>query len=526
MAKKSTKTRISFITFLIIIGVLAIVLGTSYNKIKSKIDKINVNNKTELKGYVELLKTEDTKHIFIGENKKLYEYNGYISMSDFYDNKACVSKLDDNGRKIYALIDKNEKEIVPLGEYDYISQLSDGKYYVVEKEGKQGIIDNTGKIIIDTAYNLVTDRKMEVDDGEHVFICKSNDDEYHYLNEEGKEYVSLQSLSTVEFYSVKKGSIPVISISGVLYNSSTCQKICNLSDIRMFYNNIATYDNKYEVYDLDLNLIETVECPNAISIYASSYDAIYSVVEINLNSNATEDELNNKFILYDEKGKVITKSKDGIAIHKIDNKTYFLKQDNSNLKVLNESGNELFEMKDYRLPINYSETPYITASKNGSSQYELFDEKGKLVKTDSVRSELVQPDGDMEKDYMVITMSLKESGYDTYLLLKDLTKIKVEPSIDKVEKYKNHILTSDSKLNEVHLYNKETQVGENISGTHVNQIGTYSIIRAEDTYTVVDLVTLNITFSFKTEELVEVHNQSGVIELTSGVYDLDGNKIL
>ena len=119
---------------------------------------------------------------------------------------------------------------------------------------------------------------------------------------------------------------------------------------------------------------------------------------------------------------------------------------------------------------------------------------------------------------------IKKQGKDLNKLDKIINKLINGDILE--TKYKNHILTSDSKLNEVHLYNKETQVGENISGTHVNQIGTYSIIRAEDTYTVVDLATLNITFSFKTEELVEVHNQSGVIELTSGVYDLDGNKIL
>ena len=64
-----------------------------------------------------------------------------------------------------------------------------------------------------------------------------------------------------------------------------------------------------------------------------------------------------------------------------------------------------------------------------------------------------------------------------------------------------------------------------LKGNSIQQIGTYSIIKDEEVYTIVDLAYLNRTFSFSSEELVKVHAKSGIVELSSGFYDLEGNKI-
>ena len=103
--------------------------------------------------------------------------------------------------------------------------------------------------------------------------------------------------------------------------------------------------------------------------------------------------------------------------------------------------------------------------------------------------------------------------------------VDIDSNVSIIEQYKNHILTSDSKNNEVKLYNKDKQVIDTFKGVRESQIGTYSIIKNDDSYIVIDLATLKVTFSFKAEELVKLHDNVGVVELVTGFYDLDGDNI-
>lgn len=527
MEGKEKRKRLSLISVAIIIVIFILVFGNIFTNIKDKIDKRNYNKNQIYSGYMELLKKDDnSNYTFIDDSKNIRKFTGYSSMSDFYYNVSCVSKTDNTtNKKSYALIDKNENEIVSFGEYDFITQFDEGKFYQVEKNGKQGIINYEGVVIVPLEYDIVLDHKSGEKNGMHAFSCKSSDEQYHYFNESGKEFVTSDKYEAVGFYTTKENSVGVVNILGTLYNANTCEKICATSDIKRFTENIITYDNKFEVYDSNMELVETRECPNAKNITASSYNNKYSIVEITLGAEATEEEIANRFILYDKNGKAILTARDGIAIHEFNNKAYFLKEDDSNVYVLDNNAKEKFVAKNHRLPSRYSDSYYITIPVVGKAQYDLYTKSGRLIDTEEIRSELPKPIGDTEKNYMLITVARKDGGYDTYIMLKDLTKIKIDSNVSIIEQYKNHILTSDSKNNEVKLYNKDKQVIDTFKGVRESQIGTYSIIKNDDSYIVIDLATLKVTFSFKAEELVKLHDNVGVVELVTGFYDLDGDNI-
>lgn len=525
MEGKEKRKRLSLISVAIIIAVMSITFGNIFTKVKNKIDKEKFNKEAIVSNYMELIKSEEGRFTYINGEKKVSIYEGYASMSDFYYDVACVSKLDNvTNKKSYALIDKNEKEIVNFGEYDYITQYDDGKFYQVEKDGKQGVINYEGVVVVPINYSVVTDHKSGQVEGIHAFSCKSNDDIYHYFNDSGKEITNLNTYATISFYPTKNSRICALEINGTFYNSKTCEKICEISQINRFADNVITYEDKYEVYNLDLELVETRQCPNATRIVSTSYNNKYTIVEVTLNSKATEEETNNRFILYDENGKAIVTAKDGIAIHKINEKYFILKEIDANVYVLNEKGKEIFKADNHRLPLKYSDSYYISLPINGKAQYDFYTKRGKIVPTEAIRSELTKLIGQTEKNYMLVTIANKDSGYTTYIMFNDLDKIQIEPTVGIIEQYKNHILTSDTATNEVKIYNK-TQLVNILKGNRIQQIGTYSIIKDEEVYTIVDLAYLNKTFSFNSEELVKVHAKSGIVELSSGFYDLEGNKI-
>mgnify|MGYP001624808641 CR=1 FL=1 len=102
---------------------------------------ILVNNKDEdttLVGYQKLINVTDSKYTFVDLDGKVKTYEGYTSMDDFYYDVTCVSRLsEDNGVTEMALINKNNKEVVKYGEYNSYTQVVGGKFYKVEKDGKQ-----------------------------------------------------------------------------------------------------------------------------------------------------------------------------------------------------------------------------------------------------------------------------------------------------------------------------------------------------------------------------------------------------
>ena len=153
---------------------------------------------TTLVGYQKLVDVTDSKYTYVDLDGKVKEYEGYTSMDDFYYDVTCVSKLDkDTGTTQMALINKNKGEVVKFGEYTNFTQVVGGKFYKVEKDGKYGVIDYKGKVIINPEYSYISITTVQ-EATEVVFECQK-DGKYIFINESGKQFyeteVALHSIS-------------------------------------------------------------------------------------------------------------------------------------------------------------------------------------------------------------------------------------------------------------------------------------------------------------------------------------------
>lgn len=526
MNEKPPRRRLSIITIaiIIILIIIVIVLGIlKVNKvIRSKKDLTN----NDLVGYMELVQSSNDVFTFIDLQQKVHKFEGYKKMSNFYYNVACVSiqDTDQDYKDKYELINNKEKVIVAADEYDYITQEEGGKFYRVEKSGKEGIIDYNGKVIIPIKYQYISDHSLT--DDIHIFICKNDNEEYEYINENGIVITKLDSYEQVSFYTTKVENVVAIKIKNIVYNSINAKQICDSSNIDKFLNNVLVYKEKYELYDNDLNLIKTIECPNAVNVNVTSYDK-YTIVNLDLNMDATQDEKNKKYTLYDSKWNVVKESPNEFTLHKFsDGNVVILEEVDSNVIVSDEHGNELFVASNHRLPSGYNESMYLVIPQKGSKIYDIYDIKGKKLIEKGVRSQSVQLGGKTEKDYMVITRNNDIGSYDMFILLKNLDEIPIENDVNILEKKKDNILLSNWKTKIVKLYSKDKKIGEDIQGKYSTQIGKYSIIENDTKYKVINLDELNICFTFESSNLIKIHENIGVVELKSGFYSLDGKLLL
>ncbi len=72
--------------------------------------------------------------------------SGYDDMMCLHDGLAVVNK---DGK--WGFIDKTGKVVIPL-QYDYASNFSEG-LALVKKDGKSGFVDKTGKAVIPLQYD-------------------------------------------------------------------------------------------------------------------------------------------------------------------------------------------------------------------------------------------------------------------------------------------------------------------------------------------------------------------------------------
>ena len=97
----------------------------------------------------------------------------YDYINHFYEGLAYVEK---DGK--YGFIDKTGKEIIPCI-YDYVSYFNEG-LSKVKKDGKYGFIDKTGKVVIPCIYD------DDVSFFDEEFLCKEKDGKYGLIDKTGK----------------------------------------------------------------------------------------------------------------------------------------------------------------------------------------------------------------------------------------------------------------------------------------------------------------------------------------------------
>lgn len=121
---------------------------------------------------------KDSEYTFYNESGKELFGKKYKSALAFDSNGlACVSE---DGEKFYFINTKGKK----LSDYVDISyQMND--YYIVEKDGKMGVMDKKGKILVDTIYEDI-DIKIN---NEKYYACTRNEEEYKVISIDSKKEV-------------------------------------------------------------------------------------------------------------------------------------------------------------------------------------------------------------------------------------------------------------------------------------------------------------------------------------------------
>ena len=175
-------------------------------------------------------------------------------MDDFYYDVTCVSRLNnETGVTQMALINKNKSEVVKFGTYNNFTQVVGGKFYKVEKDGKYGVIDHNGKVIIEPEYNYISITTVQ-EATEVVFECQQ-DSKYVFVNESGKKFyetdVALHSISYANKFNTDYDTIIYISIDGQkkYFDLVTGEELFqDMENVNISYNILKT-DEKISFYD-------------------------------------------------------------------------------------------------------------------------------------------------------------------------------------------------------------------------------------------------------------------------------------
>lgn len=107
-------------------------------------DEINVEGI-----YIYALKN-DEQIIFSTSGKKIDD-SKYISA---YNVENTNYKITINDENKYGVIDENNNDIIP-NEYYYIGYLGNDYFVVSDQTGKNGVVDNKGKIVLETKYDTI-----------------------------------------------------------------------------------------------------------------------------------------------------------------------------------------------------------------------------------------------------------------------------------------------------------------------------------------------------------------------------------
>ena len=248
VAKNAAKVDVSAILKrpIVKIALLVIVILVAVFAIKG-LFKGEDNKDTNLIGYQKLVNVTDNKYTFVDLDGKVRTYEGYTSMDDFYYDVTCVSKLTGENNNItqMALINKNKGTVVKFGVYDSFIQVVGGKYYKVETDGKYGVINHEGKVVIEPTYDYISITTVQ-EATEIVFECQK-DNKYYFLNEKGNLLMetdnALHSISYSNKFNKDYDTVIYISVDGVkrYFNLETAQEVfAGMESVSFSYNILKT----------------------------------------------------------------------------------------------------------------------------------------------------------------------------------------------------------------------------------------------------------------------------------------------
>ena len=467
-------------------------------------------------GYQRLVNvSEDGKYTYIDLKGKTKKYSGYKTMSDFYYDVTNVSREnpDDTSKVEYALIGKNNSQVVKFGTYDNIIQVIGGKYYKIVKDNKFGIMSYDGKVLFEPKYDYIS--VITVQDGsEIIFECQAGDN-YELINESGKVFLTTASKHDISYINRLNDSYDTIVKIGVdsenrYYDLKTGEELFENEKITSFIYNIVKQENKITIFGNDYKNNVTIDTSDDYSADAKTYFNKYVLVD------QKNGESGRKYTVYDENLKVVLESDKKVNIIKAaSGEIYFLTNEEEGLKIVNEEKKSK-TVKGYEFNSNsISDLQAIVVNPIGdTSKVCLCNFKGKMLEENV-------------SEYFFKGSSLKVTKNDgsSFLLFTNKSKYDLieEDSISSVNDY---LLVENMKNATTSIISNDGKVVlDRATGTKLFYNDDYIALQSDKTVNIYDVTTGKQTFSYNVNDYVDRYETANYVELTTGYYLFSGKLI-
>lgn len=255
----------------------------------------------------------NNNEIFTNYNKVEAIYNQDKSNNLWYESMLKVQK---DGK--YGLINLDGKEILPC-EYDEIKPILGIKNIVLTvKDEKQGIVDNTGNIVVKNEYAQITTLTDKYENG---FIIKADNGKYGVVGTNGKlvieaKYDEIKNVYGNKMYVVKEGSSwKIVDEEANTYLQDKFDDIKEINIDKI----VAKKDNKYGIISINGETVIDFTYDDLKFIYTDTYiakkDNKYGIIDIN---NEEKLAFNYTYIKYETEADFIMAQKDNSKTELLD----------------------------------------------------------------------------------------------------------------------------------------------------------------------------------------------------------------
>ena len=522
MAKKKNKIEsilrrplVRLVLFILVI--ILVIVGIS------KLFKGNKNNNEDNKliGYQRLVNVSDNgEYTYLDLEGKTKKYDGYKSMSDFYYDVTNVSRENpkDAAQTEYGLINKNGGQVVKFGNYENIIQVIGGKYYKVLKDNKFGVVNYTGKTILEPKYDYIS--VITVQDGnEFVFECQ-NADNYDFINENGKVLMSTASaqhtISYINRLNSNYDTIVKITLESEnkYFNLRTGEELFAGENIANLSYNILKQSDKIVIYSKDYKKNVTLDTSADYSADARAYFNKYVLVE---QKNVSTGTKSYKYTVYDENLKVVAESENRINIVKAaSGEIYFLTNETDGVKITNENKKSK-KIKGYEFNSNsISDLQALVLNPVGdTSTNSLFNFKGKMLE------EKIQ-----EYYYKGSSLKVTSSEGKSFLLFTNNSRYELVDQ-DSINSTNNYLTVENLQDGTTSVITHEGKVIINrAAGTKIFYNDDYIGLQQDKTIDIYNVNTGKKTFSYQMGDYIDRDETVNYVELVNGYYLFSGKELL
>ena len=196
-------------------------------------ENVNYDNST----YTSKVINEKNQKIYEGYDKVEVIYNHDEDNNLWYENN--ILKVQKDGK--YGLINLEGKELLAPSQ-DFIEPIVGTKaVFVTTIEGKKGLVDNLGKVIIENKYEQITSLTEQYENG---FIVKNEQGKYGVINYDKtvaleEKYDEIKNIYGNEMYVVKEANtLKIVNTKGETFLENKFEEVkeINLKDITVKVN--------------------------------------------------------------------------------------------------------------------------------------------------------------------------------------------------------------------------------------------------------------------------------------------------